>query len=115
MARIEQKLKILRFIQLSVWNYVNRNIGYINSDVKICYLVESKGIYFFSNKKNAQAFNLDAFEFFMDPLPRFAWSRMTAGEDYFRKFMYGSLLASSCTLSALAMRAERACQEPSRN
>ena len=34
---------------------------------------------------------------------------------YFKNCMYGSLLASSCTLSALAMRAERACQEPSRN
>ena len=34
---------------------------------------------------------------------------------YFKNCIYGSLLASSCTLSALAMRAERACQEPSRN
>lgn len=35
--------------------------------------------------------------------------------DYFKNCMYGSLAASSCTLSALAIRAERACQEPSRN
>gem|GEM_PF-4362798 len=77
--------------------------------------VENQNFFVLIILKNAQAFNLDVFEFFMDPLPRFAWSRMTAGEDYFRKFIYGSLLASSCTLSALAIRAERACQEPSRN
>jgi len=96
-------------------------------------------------QKNAQGFNLDVFELLVDPIGRLtAPSRMTIrggllrlyearndviipnhqplttsyclpSTSYLRKFMYGSLLASSCTLSALAMRAERACQEPSRN
>ena len=39
-AGIEQKLKILRFIQLSVWNYVNRNIRFVNDGVNICCLGE---------------------------------------------------------------------------
>ena len=50
-GRNRANTQILRFIQLSVKNYVNRNIPFVNDDVKIFYLLERKGIIFIQKKR----------------------------------------------------------------